>query len=80
NACNSTRPSGSLSVPPLEEWDGLSGIYDNGLCRFVQLGDCGVRASSLLLLRKIRKWIGFLGGMVARSLLFTCHEHIKKYS
>ncbi|CAM9465268.1 unnamed protein product [Ectocarpus fasciculatus] len=36
NACNSTRPPGSTAIPPLEEWNGLSGICDHGLCRSME--------------------------------------------
>ncbi|CAN0001263.1 unnamed protein product [Ectocarpus fasciculatus] len=33
NACNLTRPPGSLAFPPLEEWQGISAFCDNPACR-----------------------------------------------
>ncbi|CAB1102842.1 unnamed protein product [Ectocarpus sp. CCAP 1310/34] len=36
NACNLTRPQGSLAFPPLEEWQGISAFCDNVPCRSIE--------------------------------------------
>ncbi|CAM9877638.1 unnamed protein product [Ectocarpus sp. 12 AP-2014] len=36
NACNLTRPPGSLAFPPLEEWQGISAFCDNVPCRSIE--------------------------------------------
>ncbi|CAM9203523.1 unnamed protein product [Ectocarpus sp. 12 AP-2014] len=36
NACNLTRPPGSLAFPPLEEWQGISSFCDNVPCRSIE--------------------------------------------
>ncbi|CAM9859999.1 unnamed protein product [Ectocarpus fasciculatus] len=36
NACNLTRPPGSLVFPPLEEWPGISTFCDNAPCRSIE--------------------------------------------
>lgn len=36
-AYNPFRPIGSLPVPPLEEWQGMSRICDDLYCRYVRV-------------------------------------------
>ncbi|CAN0077397.1 unnamed protein product [Ectocarpus sp. 12 AP-2014] len=36
NACNLTRPPGSLAFPPLEEWQGISAFCGNPPCRMTE--------------------------------------------
>ncbi|CAM9554408.1 unnamed protein product [Ectocarpus sp. 4 AP-2014] len=36
NACNLTRPPGSLAFPPSEEWQGISEFCDNVPCRSIE--------------------------------------------
>ncbi|CAM9632368.1 unnamed protein product, partial [Ectocarpus sp. 8 AP-2014] len=36
NACNLTRPPGSLAFPPLDEWQGISAFCDNVPCRSIE--------------------------------------------
>ncbi|CAM9370652.1 unnamed protein product [Ectocarpus sp. 12 AP-2014] len=44
NACNLTRPPGSLVFPPLEEWQGISAFCDNVPCRSIEAFFAGRKA------------------------------------
>ncbi|CAM9295361.1 unnamed protein product [Ectocarpus sp. 12 AP-2014] len=47
NACNITRPPGSLAFPPLEEWQGISAFCDNHACRSTEALFSGQNADLL---------------------------------
>ncbi|CAN0124702.1 unnamed protein product [Ectocarpus sp. 6 AP-2014] len=49
NACNLTRPPGSLAFPPLDEWQGISAFCDNYACRSTEALLSGQNADLLSL-------------------------------